>query len=66
MTAIRAWNEILRHERELRGLSQGEIAEALGTDQKVGAWLKSPKPLFSEEAHRTLRQERSGAWVSGQ
>jgi tetratricopeptide (TPR) repeat protein/transcriptional regulator with XRE-family HTH domain len=53
MNAIRTWNEILRHERELRGWSQGEVAEALGTDQKVvSRWergISRPSPYFRKK-----------------
>jgi transcriptional regulator with XRE-family HTH domain len=46
-------NERLKRERELRGWSQGEIAEKIGTDQKVvSRWecgISRPSPYFRKK-----------------
>ena len=53
MTNTRKWNEILRYEREVHGLSQEEVAEKVGTDQKVvSRWergISRPSPYFRKK-----------------
>src|SRR5437868_13006824 len=50
MNNVRKWNEVLRHEREVRGFSQEEVAREIGTDQKVvSRWergISRPSPYF--------------------
>jgi transcriptional regulator with XRE-family HTH domain len=53
MNNLRKWNEVLRRERELRGWSQAELAEEVGTDQKVvSRWergISHPSPYFRKK-----------------
>lgn len=53
MNTVRKWNEVLRRERELRGWSQAELAEEVGTDQKVvSRWergISHPSPYFRKK-----------------
>jgi transcriptional regulator with XRE-family HTH domain/tetratricopeptide (TPR) repeat protein len=53
MNNVRKWYEVLRHERELRGWSQAELAEGIGTDQKVvSRWergISHPSPYFRKK-----------------
>src|SRR5437588_6696428 len=53
MHTVRKWNEVLRHEREVRGWSQAELAEEVGTDQKVvSRWergISHPSPYFRKK-----------------
>ena len=50
MNTVKKWNEVVRHERESRGWSQAELAEEVGTDQKVvSRWERGtshPSPYF--------------------
>jgi tetratricopeptide (TPR) repeat protein/DNA-binding XRE family transcriptional regulator len=53
MNTVKKWNEVLRRERELRGWSQAELAEEVGTDQKVvSRWergISHPSPYFRKK-----------------
>lgn len=53
MDTVKKWADLLRHERELRGWSQEEIAKAVGTDQKVvSRWergISRPSPYFRKQ-----------------
>src|SRR5438045_2633020 len=53
MNSVRKWNELLRHQRELHGWSQADLAEEVGTDQKVvSRWecgTSHPSPYFRKK-----------------
>ena len=53
MNTVRKWNEVLRCERELHGWSQAELADKVGTDQKVvSRWergISHPSPYFRKK-----------------
>lgn len=50
MDSPRKWNDILRHEREVRGWTQQQVAKALHTDEKrVSSWERGaskPSPHY--------------------
>jgi tetratricopeptide (TPR) repeat protein/transcriptional regulator with XRE-family HTH domain len=50
MNSPRKWNDILRHQRELRGWTQQQVAKALHTDEKrVSSWergVSKPSPHY--------------------